>query len=375
MTEPEEPRRRPVSDGLEVDLDGPYVIFDGKERAGVDGDYDCGVLPEASIRPLELAALDAALGMIAEDTGDRLIDTWVIDTDPPTRTYDVEMLEGIALHTGGQGELCALIDIELPRYIDEEFEARVPELLEPMMARLGAEAKAPFHSTGIFTDGNFIVMVEIPKMSGKRVADLLDLALDVQALLRAARKGEFDRGVARDLLRAGHVHVLVGKAENQWLEVKSQMWPLDTPAGKAEAAKDLSALANAGGGILVIPARSSSEAGQDVITEVKAIPLNLFNELQLRDTLADWTFPPLQGLEIDIVERVQGRGVIVLNVPPCRDQDWPHLVVGDDDAAFPSAAVSAYYRDGDKNRSLSAAEFHSLIREGRQAGGEPAAGA
>lgn len=364
MDEDQMPRRWTVSDGLEVDLDGPFVIFADGTFAAVDGDYACGVLPQAQTRAVPLSSLDAALGAIAEDEdGTSHVDTWIIDTDPPNRVYEVEPMEGVALHTGGQGELCALIDIGLPRFIDEEFEARVPDLLTPMMARVEGRAKAPFHPPDVFfSNGDFVVMVEFVGMSGRSVGELLDLALAVQAFLRAARTGDLNRAVARDLLRAGHFDALLGQPESDWLEVKSQLWRLNTDSGKAEAAKDLSALANATGGLVVIPARTSGEGGQDVIAEVKALPLDGFSETQLRDTIAQWTFPPLQGIEVDVVDAGSGRGQVLIMVPAHLPGDWPHLVVGDEQSAFPAASVAAYVRDGDRNRALTAAQLHKLMR-------------
>lgn len=365
MTE-DEPRRRPIIDGLEVDLDGSYVIFGDGSSAGVDGDYACGVLPEAQIRPLPLTGLDAALGAIVEDEGaDWGTDIWVVDTDPPNRIYDVEAIDGLALCTANQGGLCALISIGLPRYVDEEFEGRVADLLAPMMARVAGSAKAPFHPPDAFFDsGDFIVMVEFNQMSGRTVGELLDVALAVQAFLKAARAGEFNRTVARDLLRAGHFRALLGQPENVWLEAKDQSWDLGTDSGKAEAAKDLSALANAAGGLVVMPARTSGHAGEDVITEVKAMPADRFSETQLRDTIARWIFPPLPAVEIDVIDAGDERVQVVIAVPTHRPQDWPHLVVGDENAAFSRAAVAGFVRDGAKNRALSAPELHQLMRGG-----------
>lgn len=358
-----EPRDRPVGDDLRIDLDGPYVVFDDGTRAGVDGDYDCGVLPEDKTRTLRLWALDAALGAIAED-GDQPVDMWLIDTDPPVRAYEVEPLPGITLHTGGVGELCVLVDIELPRHIDEAFETQVNELLTPMMERLEAHSIAPFYGPSLFGEGNFVVMVAFKQMADRIAGDLLDMARSVRAFLMSARAGEFNRDVARDLLRAGHTQAVAGQPESGWLEAKSQTWALDTPSGKAEAAKDLTALANADGGLVLIPARTTQEGDRELIDEVRPMPLERFSETQLRDVIASWTFPPLRGVEVDVVDSGDGRGYAVISVAAHRPEDWPHLVVRDDEAAFPSAAVAAYIRDGAQNRALTAAQLHGQIRSG-----------
>jgi hypothetical protein len=359
-----EPREWRLGDGVRVDLDGPYVVFSDGASAGVDGDYDAGVLPETQVRAVRLATLDAALGMIAEDTAPHPVDVWFIDTDPPNRAYDVEPLPGVVLHTGGEGELCALVDIGLPRHVDEEFEARVESLLRPMVGRLGARVEAPFYAPSNFSD-DFVVMVEFESMSEKSGGDLLDLAVAARAFLVAARAGEFNQDVAHGLVASGRPEVLLGQAESNWLEAKSQPWDLGSPSGKAEAAKDLSALANAEGGLIVIPAKTTKEGDRDVLSRVSEMPLDRFSATQLRDILAAWTFPPLRGVEIEIVDQGEGRGQILISVPAHRSEDWPHLVISDDKAAFPSSAVAAYVRDGDTNRALSAPRLHRLMSEPR----------
>lgn len=360
-----------IRDSLEIDLDGPYVLFPDGAVGAVNGDYDCGVLPETQVRLVPLAALDAALGAIAES---EMMDTWVIDTDPPDRAYEVEPMEGVAFYTQGEGDLCALIDLNLPRYVDEALEARVDDLLAPMMERLGARASAPSPSTPdrFFSSGDYIVRVEFTQMSEKTAGDLLDMALAVQAFLKAARNGKLTKAVARDLLRSGHFATLIGQPESDWLEAKNQLWDLSTDRGKAEAAKDLSAFANADGGLIVVPAKTASEAGRDVIVEVKELPLDRLSETQVRDTIAQWTFPPLRDVEIDVIDTGNGRGQVIIAVPSHRAEDWPHLVIAPPGAAFEAAAIAAYVRDGDKNRALTAAQLHRLMAERfRHAVGSP----
>lgn len=349
-------RRIQVAEGIVVDLNGPHIELPGGATAGVDGDYDMGVLPRGAVESLPLARLDEALAIFAEDEEGR--DLWVIDVDPPDRAHDVEPMEGVLLHTGGVGELCALVNFGLPRDVDETFADSTPALLAPMLSRLGAKAMAPFE--GPRDEGQVVVKVEFEQMANRVVGDLLELATDVRALLVAARRGDIDRAVARDLLAAGHIRLLIGKPESAWLEVKKQPWDLSTDTGKAEAAKDLSALANARGGLLVIPAKTEGVSGRDVIASVKIFPLERFSETQLRDVLSAWTFPPLQ-VEVDVVEVSAGRGFVVLNVDAAPDDKWPHLVVKDPEAPFPSAAIAAYRRDGDQNRALGAAELHALL--------------
>lgn len=62
------------------------------------------------------------------------------------------------------------------------------------------------------------------------------------------------------------------------------------------------------------------------------------------------------------------RGTIVISVASCSQECWPHLVVGDPGSAFPSKAVAAYVRDGDRNRAITASEIHAWVVTGRLGG-------
>lgn len=363
--EEEQPRRWELGDSVTVDLDGPTIEFADGSQGGINGEIDFPVLPAAAVRELPLRTLDAALGMIAEDTADaRPIDTWLIDTDHPKKVYEVEPIEGIALHTGGEFELCALFHIGLPRYADEAFESRADEILAPMMARLGGKSHSGLHlAEDVFNGEMFALTVEYEHTNGRSVGDLLDMAGSARALLQSARNGDINREVARDLIAAGHGSALVGRPESQWLEAKSQSWNLDTVAGKFELAKDLSAFANAGGGIILMPAKTSGESGEDIISKVGEMPLERFSETQLRDTIEHRIFPPLRGLEIDVINISADRGQIVITIPAHRPEDWPHLVVVDN-------AITAFVREGAHVRPLTAQELHGHIRAGRLSAGK-----
>jgi hypothetical protein len=188
------------------------------------------------------------------------------------------------------------------------------------------------------------------------------LADDVRALLLAVRSGRVDETVALGLVLGGHVGALVGQPESEWLDAKKQPWALGTPAGNAEAAKDVSAMANARGGMILIPARTTVMSGREVVSEVREMPIDRIDVTQVRDVLRQWVFPPLPDLVTEIVETSEERGCLVVAVGAHRSENWPHLVVGDPDSEFPVQAVSAWVRDGDRNRALTAPELHALMR-------------
>ncbi len=95
----------PIDETIRVDTDEGLIIFGDGTEAGVDSDYDCGVLPEGTVRHQSLSEVDAALAILMGDDSNAYVTTWLIETDPLVRTYDLEPLEGIALHTRGKGHL------------------------------------------------------------------------------------------------------------------------------------------------------------------------------------------------------------------------------------------------------------------------------
>ena len=75
-------------------------------------------------------------------------------------------------------------------------------------------------------------------------------------------------------------HALIGIAESVWLDAKESPYLLDTPKQKLELAKDVSAFANSGGGIIVIgfdTSRNPLTSGE-YISRVSPFPLTLLDD-------------------------------------------------------------------------------------------------
>jgi hypothetical protein len=104
---------------------------------------------------------------------------------------------------------------------------------------------------------------------------------------------------------------------------------LDTPKQKLELAKDVTALANASGGIIVIGFDTTRDPLTDGerISKVCAFPLNLIDSDRYRKILRSMIYPPF-----DIVVRVfeeplgSGRGVAAIVINEATALDKPYLV-------------------------------------------------
>lgn len=346
----------PVGD-LVVDLESHEVRFP-KATACRNGDIDQGLVLEAAVAEQPLPVLAQAFGELSDLVEEGAPEGWLLEIDPPDRRCEIEVHEGVALESYGWDQLYAVVTIALDRHFDEEFERRIDGIVEPMLTRLDVSYR--ISTVNQIYPNEVVVMVRFNKMAGKTGADLIALGDDVRALLNAARSGRAEKDVALNLVLGGHAVTLVGQHEGQWLDAKREPWQLATAGGKAEMAKDLSSLANAQGGLIIIPARTNKTSGRERIEEIRDLPVEIVDIEQIRDVLEHWVFPPLPGLVTELVETTEGRARLVVAVGPHRPENYPHLVVGD--PAGSSHSVAAWVRDGDRNRPLTAPEIHALMR-------------
>lgn len=339
---------------------------------GSDGDPIRGLIPETSVMELSLETVAEALGLLSEHVEDGAPEGYFLEIDPPDRIADIELHDGVALESYGTDQLYASVSIGLPVGLDPQFEQSIESVVAPMLEHAGAIGRVT--RVSLLFEHQVVVMVRFTEMGGRTVGELIGLADDVRALLLAIRSGQANDKVALGLVLAGHAGALVGQPESEWLDAKKQLWELGTAAGNAEAAKDLSAMANAQGGMVLIPARTTVISGREVISEVRDMPVDRVDITQIRDVLRRWVFPPLPQLVTEVIETSDGRVRLIVAVGAHRPENWPHLVVGDPDSEFPVQAVSAWVRDGDRNRALTGPEMHALMRHeaaARSPGVEP----
>ena len=132
------------------------------------------------------------------------------------------------------------------------------------------------------------------------------------------------------LLRDGREADLAGVEESQWLEVKGAPYTLTKDdRQKWELAKDVSALANSGGGMILIAALTERPEAwyEEKITAIKAVPAKLVDLDQYRKVLAGWTFPPVGPFtELVPFERDAGSRLVAIVVKPVSDDEQPVMV-------------------------------------------------
>src|SRR5450631_1036004 len=171
-----------------------------------------------------------------------------------------------------------------------------------------------------------------------------------------------------DRLAAGDFNALVGEFESDWLECKQAPYQLVTDRHKLELAKDVSGLANAAGGTLLIGFATGKDAAHraDRIDDVKPFPVRDFDTSQYADIVRDWTYPSL-SVTVDIYPGADpSRGVAAISVPVLSPAERPILVVKSllDDDKRTDLLVGYFERKQATVLHYDAARLQATMRDG-----------
>lgn len=109
-----------------------------------------------------------------------------------------------------------------------------------------------------------------------------------------------------------------GIRESDDLDWKQAVYPTQKPNWQEEAAKDIAAMANSGGGWIVF----GVEDRDDQAVGVKPVPWSSKEEQRLRQAAYTHIAPPVVGLEFHIAPDAQG-SVVAMRIPDSKER--PHL--------------------------------------------------
>jgi hypothetical protein len=207
---------------------------------------------------------------------------------------------------------------------------------------------------------------------GRTIADCLSLGRDAALVIDAVfHGGGVTREAVVDLVRAGRADLLVGQREDQQLDVKRERYlPWDDKA-KFELAKDVAAMANGGGGALVIGLGSSSNRQGDQISTVNPVPYDDRVRRQMQDVIRRWLHPVPVRVQVEIHDVPSARpqhGIVLVNIPAQLEELLPILVRrGVVSGRMSEMHVALVQRDGEETIVFDAPSLHSLLSAGRAA--------
>jgi hypothetical protein len=249
---------------------------------------------------------------------------------------------------------------------DDPDEEHVKQVLRPLLAPYRATVEWFEEDDWTGSDGQLAAAIHVP-VRARTVGQVVRLGRDCRALLTAVRTGRLTPQTVEALLAAGHGHTLVGQVESTWLEAKSAPYRVELEPQKLELAKDVAAMANAAGGIIVIGAHTSGRTG-DRIGRVSEVPLEMVNERRWRNILNSRVLPPLEDVRFVGAQPGAERGLVAIVIPPQRDALKPFVVRGAaDGSAISGHHLSVPVRDGEDTYYVEPAALQHQLSAGRAA--------
>lgn len=177
-----------------------------------------------------------------------------------------------------------------------------------------------------------------------------------------------------DILASGDFDQLIDRTETVVLEVKGATpYNLDTPSGRYELAKDISAFANAEGGHLLIGLKTGKLTNEraDRVQELNLIPEASFNVSKITGILREYIYPQIGNLDVrwhgSSSDKALGLGIIF--VPTQAVEQKPFLVtnVVEENEQQKQIVVGIFQRGEADNVPTTPADIHKMIQRGNDA--------
>lgn len=160
---------------------------------------------------------------------------------------------------------------------------------------------------------------------------------------------------------------LIGFSEGVWLDAKESPYVLDTQKQKLELAKDVSALGNAIGGIIVLgfdTTRDPLTAGER-ISRVCPFPVSMVDPERYRKVVHEYVYPPLD-IAVMVFERAEGTGVAAIVVDGATSKPYIVSKMMDETGQSIGAHFGFFERKQDVIPPVSAARIQQQLSAGRQ---------
>ncbi|MBV9880968.1 MAG: ATP-binding protein [Gemmatirosa sp.] len=164
---------------------------------------------------------------------------------------------------------------------------------------------------------------------------------------------------------------LIGLEEGIRFEAKrAAAYRIDSAASRYELAKDVSALANANGGMIVIGVATERAESEmlDRVSALDLVPPDAVKPSALEGIIREHVHPPIPDLSVSWVEDVAGRGlgVVVIRVPAQQHDVKPFLTlrVVEDGHVIKQTVVGYAIRVESGAEPFSPTRLHEAMKQG-----------
>ena len=135
----------------------------------------------------------------------------------------------------------------------------------------------------------------------------------------------------RQILENNAYNALIGRVEDEWLEAKGvNPYDLDSPVGRYELAKDVSAFANNSGGFIVIGVATEVNQAQQTesITAITPFPQAAFQPHRYISIVEEYIHPNIDNFRAAWVpiNQEQNQGIAIIEVPP-QNQERQYFLI------------------------------------------------
>jgi hypothetical protein len=171
------------------------------------------------------------------------------------------------------------------------------------------------------------------------------------------------------ILESGDFDQLIGGMENDYLECKGEPYKLEQEIGKMELAKDISALANADGGVILIGVTTEKDlALADVIRRCGCFAEGFIDFNKYENIISDWVVPSIPGLRLKWHPSSVNpkEGVVSILVPQTACQERPYIVgrIIDDTGKVSGSYVGFFERKRDRVPPIRPSELRERLKDG-----------
>lgn len=178
------------------------------------------------------------------------------------------------------------------------------------------------------------------------------------------------------VLATARPDAVLGTAESSWLDFKGAPYRLDEDDEKLELAKDVTALANSGGGVILVGYKTRKEpsTAREIADGVLPVRPDLVDFDRYQKVVEERTFPPLRHLNLRWWPSREDPRVFSIEVPAAADSTPVLVTRVKEEGSRRELLFGVFQRSGDRVSRITAGELHAWIQMGRaaQRGGLPA---